>query len=181
MGMPRNLRSLWASNDAAAAAEMALVVPLLVTLMFGSFEIGKYFLDEHVVVKAVRDGARYAARQGFSEYTCPGATVSGPAVTRTQNIVRFGMLNPTVSDAPRLPYWQATSDGQPSVQVTVTCQTSLDGAGVEPHGGIYAGKANVPVVTVAAIVEYESLFGLFGYGGGLRNVRAESQSAVMGI
>ena len=58
----RRLRALLASDDAAAAAEMALVVPLLVILMFGSFELGRYFLDEHVVVKAVRDGARYASR-----------------------------------------------------------------------------------------------------------------------
>ena len=42
-------------------------------------------------------------------------------------------------------------------------------------------EANIPVVTVAATVEYESLFGLFGFGGGVLNVTAESQSAVMGI
>lgn len=175
----RNLRSLWANRDATAAVEMALVLPLLMVLMFGSFETGRYFLDEHVVVKAVRDGARYASRQGFSNYTCPGATASTTAVDRTRNIVRFGKVTPVDTDLPRLPYWQALSDGQPSVQVIVTCPTSLDGT--EAHGGLYAGQANVPVVRVLAVVEYQSLFGMLGFGGGILNVTAESQAAVMGI
>ena len=177
----RRLRALLASDDAAAAAEMALVVPLLVILMFGSFELGRYFLDEHVVVKAVRDGARYASRQGFTDYSCTGATASatGTAVARTQNIVRFGKPVVTDSDAPRLPYWGATSDGNPSVRVTVTCPSAV--FGTETLTGIYAGKTNVPVVEVEAVVEYDSLFGLFGFGGGVLDVTAESRSAVMGI
>src|SRR5215217_7313983 len=47
----------------SAAAEMALVLPLLLALMFGSLELGDYFLSEHVLLKGVRDGAVYAARQ----------------------------------------------------------------------------------------------------------------------
>lgn len=178
MGKLGNLGRLRASDEGAAAAEMALVLPLLVVLMFGSLEMGKYFLDEHVVVKAVRDGARYASRQGFAQYTCP-ATVSTDVTNRTRDIVRFGKPNPTAGDVPRLSYWQATSDGQPSVQVTLACPTSLDGT--EAHGGLYAGKANVPVVTVRATVEYKSLSGMFGWAGTSLDVIAESESAVMGL
>lgn len=173
-----NLGRLWASNKGAAAAEMVLVLPLLVVLMFGSFELGKYFLDEHVVVKAVRDGARYASRQGFSQYACPAGTVSADVTNRTRDIVRFGKPNPTVSDVPRLSYWQALSGGQPSVQVTLSCPTTLDGT--EVQGGLYTGKAEVPVVTVLAVVEYQSFFGMFGWSDAL-NVTAASQSAVMGL
>ena len=179
MGKLGNFRRLWASDEGAAAAEMAMVLPLLVVLMFGSAELGKYFLDEHVVVKAVRDGARYASRQGFSQYACPAATVSTDVTDRTRNIVRFGKPNPIVSDPPRLSYWQALSDSQPSVRVTLACPTDLDGT--EAHSGLYAGKAHVPVVTVLAVVEYESFFGMFGWAGTTLNVTAESQSAVMGI
>lgn len=174
-----DLRGLGARNEGSAAAEMAMVLPLLMIIMFGSFETGRYFLDEHVVVKAVRDGARYASRQAFGEYACPSATVSTAVTDRTRNIVRFGKPIVTDADFPRLPYWQATSDGQPSVRVTVGCPTSLDGT--EAHGGLYAGKANVPVVTVEAVVEYDALFGMLGFGGGMLNVTATSQSAVMGI
>lgn len=173
------LRRFWSDDTGAAAAEMALVLPLLVVLMFGSFELGRYFLDEHVVVKAVRDGARYAGRQRNVDYACPGATASAAVVTRTQNIVRFGKINATDADVPRLPYWLAASGGQPTVRVTVTCPSST--VGTETLGGLYTGRTTVPIVTVLAVVEYESLFGLFGFGGGALNVTAESQSAVMGI
>ena len=54
------------NSSGTAAAEMALVTPLLMALMFGSFELGNYFYTSHIVAKAVRDGARYASRRGFS-------------------------------------------------------------------------------------------------------------------
>ena len=66
---------LFRDRAGAAAAEMALVTPLLMIIMFGAMELGKYFLDEHVVAKAVRDGARYAARRSFTDYA--GCAVSG--------------------------------------------------------------------------------------------------------
>lgn len=178
----RNFHALWRDREAAAAAEMALVVPLLLLLLFGSFEMGKYFLDEHVVVKAVRDGARYASRRGFNQYTCASATgtVTTDVTDKTRNVVRFGKLNVTVADPPRLNYWGATrSGGQPTVEITVDCPDTLDGT--EPKGGLYAGMARAPVVTVSAIVDYDSLFGLFNFAGAGITVRAQSQSAVMGI
>jgi Flp pilus assembly protein TadG len=177
MGRLGNLGGLWASSKGSAAAEMVLVLPLLVMLMFGSAELGKYFLDEHVAVKAVRDGARYASRQGFSQYVCPAGTVSTDVTNRTRNIVRFG--NPAGTGNPRLSYWQALSDGQPSVQVTVQCPATLDGT--EVAGGLYEGDPHIPLVTVAAVVEYESLFGMFAWADATLDVKAESQSAVMGI
>ena len=81
------LISLWRDRNGAAAAEMALVAPLLLILMFGSFEVGKFFWDEHLVTKAVRDGARFAARQSFASMPC-----GGPATNEAQirNVVRYG-------------------------------------------------------------------------------------------
>ena len=61
----------------AAAAEMALVAPMLITLMFGSFELGNYFLSEHALAKAVRDGARYATRIAVTNYSCPSGSATG--------------------------------------------------------------------------------------------------------
>src|SRR3546814_8876490 len=73
-------RSLARDRSGAAAAEMALVSPMLIILMFGSFELGNYFLDEHVVLKAVRDGARYAARQNFTTMPCSGTPTADAAI-----------------------------------------------------------------------------------------------------
>ena len=60
-------------KSGAAAAEMALALPLLLILICGCAELGNYFLDEHRLIKAVRDGARYAARQDIGNFTaCSG-------------------------------------------------------------------------------------------------------------
>lgn len=171
---------LWKDQDAAAAAEMGMVLPFMLVLMFGSFEVGRYFVDEHVVVKAVRDGARYAARQGFTNYTCPAGTINTPAiVTNTQNVVRFGKPAPAVSDQPRLGYWNATvSGGAPSVTVTLTCKSST--VGTETVSGIYLSAATIPVVTVHATVEYTPMISGLSFGR-VMNLTAESQATVMGI
>lgn len=164
-----------------------MVLPFLLVLMFGSFEVGRYFVDEHVVVKAVRDGARYAARQGFANYTCPGATINNAAiVTNTRNVVRFGKPSPSVSDEPRLGYWNATiSGGAQSVTVTLTCpsKTVTPPSGTaETMSGIYSfyGTTELPVVTVHATVEYTPMISGLSFGR-VMNLTAESQATVMGI
>ena len=179
MRTPPPIRRLRKDTGGAAAAEMAMVLPLLLVLMFGSFEMGRYFLDEHVVLKAVRDGARYASRQRFTNFTCPAGTVDATVAANTRNVVRYGKPVVNVGDQPRLHYWQATtSGGQPTITVTLTCPTSLDGT--EAHSGLYSTSAHVPIVTVHASVAYDSLFGALGLGSGAFNLTAESQSAVMG-
>lgn len=173
-----SLTRLRADRSGAAAAEMALVLPFLLILMFGSFEMGRYFLDEHVVLKAVRDGARYASRQGFTNYTCP-STVNATVEANTRNVVRYGKTTVAAGDSPRLPYWGATtSGGAPTITISLACPTSLDGT--EAHGGLYSTRPDVPVITVHATVEYDSLFGALGLGSGILNLTAESQAAVMG-
>ena len=52
------LHRLSTDRSGTAAAELALVLPLLLTMMFSTFELGNYFLAEHVVQKAVRDAAK---------------------------------------------------------------------------------------------------------------------------
>ena len=69
-------------RSGAAAAEMAMVAPLLMILMLGAMELGHYFYSQHVVVKAVRDGARYASRHDFSNYTCPSTVIGGMTKTK---------------------------------------------------------------------------------------------------
>lgn len=45
----------------AAMLEFAIVAPLLVTLVFGTVDVGRYFFLYHAVLNAARDGARLAA------------------------------------------------------------------------------------------------------------------------
>ncbi|ALR20426.1 TadE/TadG family type IV pilus assembly protein [Sphingobium baderi] len=172
-------------QSGTAAAEMALVTPLLIILMFGSVELGNYFLSEHVVVKAVRDGARYAGRLGFSNYSCSSAstenTPGGSVVANTRNLVRTGQVTGGTS---RLAGW--TSDE--SISVTYDC---VDSASTNPsnpiYSGIYSGMTYIPVVKVAIVtsgehrLKYNSLFNDLGFAGSTLYLSASSQSAVMGL
>ena len=151
---------------------MALVTPLIIAFMFGTFEIGNYFYSEHVVATAVRDGARYASRHSFSDFPC-GSAIGGTVVPDTQNITATGAISGGVQ---RLAGW---TNPATSVSVTFACDTTNASAG----SGIYTGQTGgVRVVTVAATVNYTSLF----YRVGLSNadtlkLYAQSQAAVVGI
>jgi Flp pilus assembly protein TadG len=161
----------------AAAAEMALVAPLLCTIMIGSVELGHFMYNEHILAKAVRDGARYAARQGIANYECfgePSATVRDNTRELVQTMVLSG-------EPDRMVNWAATT-----INVTETCvATATDMANsTETMSGIYdeLALAGAPVVTVSATVPYTPVIGAsFGFSGIGLNLNASQQAAVMGI
>ena len=155
----------------AAAAEMALLVPLLMVLMFVCFEGGYFLWNEHKVVKGVRDGARYAGRLSFGDYNCGAGTIDTTAAANIRNLTRTGQL--ADGGTPVVAGW---SDSD--VIVSVACQTS---------DGIYDGNSgNAPVVTVTAQVPYPpspltALAGALGFSVGTIDLNAEAQSSVMGL
>jgi Flp pilus assembly protein TadG len=156
---------------------MALVLPLLLPLLFGSLELGNYFRDEHLLLKAVRDGARYAARQDITNYTSAcSSTPGGTVVSDTQNVVMTGLSS---GGTVKLPNWSSTT-----ITVSVTCSTTAGGTNL---GGIYTNMTDTsgnalgaPVVTVTAAVPYTPLFQVFGFLGRGYNLNASQQAAVMG-
>lgn len=175
--MARTLHRLARSTAGNSAVEMALVTPLLMGLMFGSFELGNYFLSEHVLVVAVRDGARYAARRSFAEYSCSAA--SGDVVSKTQNLTRTGQI--ASGGTARLVGWTSAA----TITVNVACDTSAPTVcdGSSPAAcGIYTNHpGGAPLVTVSATVPYHSLFQSMGLGSLGLNLTAQSQAAVMGV
>lgn len=174
--MSRLLRLLGCTSG-AAAAELALALPILLVLLFGSAELGNYFMDEHILVKAVRDGARYAARQDFTYYSACSGAPGGTVVADTQAVVMTGYLSGGTN---RLRNWNAAT-----VTVTASCSTT---AGTTTLGGIYNGNKNssgtligAPIVTVSATVPYSPIVQAFGFRGVGYNLNATQQAAVMGI
>ena len=183
------MRFLLKECRGAAAAEMALVAPMLIVLMFGSFELGNYFMSEHAVAKAVSDGARFASRLPVSTYICPslgadnsaGTFASGTTNLQAQikNVTRTGSIDGSAS--PRLSYWTTAQEGTaaPSgspITLTITCRLSTT------FTGVFSGMpGNVPVVTVAADVRYPSLFGQLGLSSANLRLQSQSQVPVMGI
>jgi Flp pilus assembly protein TadG len=164
--MGRGLKSILGDMSGAAAAEMALVIPFLVTLMFGSVELGRYFMDSHIVAKGVRDGARFAGRQPFNEMPCGGSATDEADI---KDLVRTGT---TTDGAPsRLSYWTDPT----TITVTITC----DSTAAYTSSGIYVNATGgARRVTVSATVPYVTLFGFT-----LRSltVPGRSDAAVMGI
>lgn len=160
-------------RQGSAAAEMALVTPLLAILMFGSLELGKFFWDEHIVTKAVRDGARFASRQGFAAMPC-GGTATNEAQIR--NVVRFGKATVT-TEAPRLYYWTNAA----TVTVTITCYDNAGTNGARVYDGIYTSRAQVPVVRVSASVPYTPIVGSIGFNTSNLSLNARSEATVFGI
>lgn len=163
------LSRLIACNRGAAAVEMALVTPLVMVLMFGSFEVGNYFLQEHVLSKAVRDGARYAARRSFEEY--PSCAPSANVERETRNVTRTGIV--ADGGTPRIVNWTDAA----TIVVSASCDTT------GTYTGIYKDVAiGAPKVTVSATIVYRSLFGMFGLiSSDTFTLRSQSQAAVMGV
>jgi Flp pilus assembly protein TadG len=160
------LDRLAADRAGAAAAEMALVMPLLLVLLFATFELGHYFLSEHVVQKSVRDAARYAARLPLTSY--PSCTVPAGTSTSIQKVARTGLPDGTVQ---RLQGWSADT------MTTVTVACSPTGT----YTGIYTEfPTGIPIVTVSASVPYPTLLGTMGIAIPAMKLNAMSQSAVFG-
>jgi Flp pilus assembly protein TadG len=154
----------------SAAVEMALVTPLLLAILFGSVELGNYFLDEHTLIKAVRDGSRFAARQSFTSYPdC--STVDSTAQANIKNVVKYGYLTGTTVLTPNIA----------DIYITVSTTCSTDGAG-QTYQGIYRGRTDgAQIVTVSASVPYRTVLGSFGFSGVGLTLNASAQSAVTGI
>lgn len=79
-----------------AAAEAAVVLPLLLLLFLATAELGRAFLHHNTLSKSVRDGARYLAANVVDDFT---STIDvTPAVeTAAKNLARYGNINGTGS------------------------------------------------------------------------------------
>jgi hypothetical protein len=169
------------SDCASAAAEMALVLPFLLVILFGSVELGNYFMDEHTLIKAVRDGSRFAARQNFTNYTACSGEPGGTVPDDTRNVVMNGYLSGGSTITPNI----STGD----ISISVSCVPSANGQDMlgiyrSRFGGTCDGAtANgcAQIVTVSASVPYRSILGSFGFSGFGKTLNASSQAAVTGI
>ena len=146
---------------------MALMLPFLVVLMFGALELGYYFYLEHQVVKGVRDGARFGARQSFVSLNCDGSTIPTAVETAIKEVTRTGKVS---GGTARVPGW-VNAD----VTVSVTCP------GTPITTGIYAEESNAPQLNVTTTVAYASLFSGLGVIDSTYTLSATQQAAVMGI
>lgn len=163
-----SLRSFLSCTKASAGAEMALVTPLLMVIMFGAFEAGNFFWNQHVITNAVREGARFAGRRPLADFDADTCAPNASVITDTQNVTRTGSR---LGGNARVNGW---TDSE-SVTVTAVCSATTT-------TGIYQNQAaGAPVVTVTATVSYNSLFSNLGFTTSDLTMQANAQAAVMGF
>ena len=178
--MRMSLSSIIRNRSGSSAAEMALSLPLLLILLFGSFELGYFLLSEHVVQKSVRDAARFGARLAMTNYPSCSVPANGTAETQIRRVARFG--NAAGTGTPRLLGWTADN----MTTVTIACDNSSSAlpctdATAYNTCGIYSDFPNgAPVVTVRAVVPYNTFFGVLSLGTATLNLNSNSQAAVIG-
>lgn len=160
------------SERGAAAAEMALALPLLLIILFGSIELGNYFRSEHVLLKGVRDGAVFAARQDVT-YNCSSPTVPTSVKDDTRTLVRTGALS---GESDLLPLWS-----DPSVQFDIDVECFNSAGGTTLAGLYQVSGGQVPVLIVTADLPYQSVFGSLGLGSPDLRLRATQQTAAFGV
>lgn len=180
------LRALVRDRRASAAAEMALVTPILLALMFGSVELGNYFMVQHAMEKQVRDGARFGARLEINDaYVCPTSVFAdADATTQIINVTKNGAVSGTGNPRFDSAYWARTCGGDTqTVTVSIRCVAKTD-IDLDETGntGIYTSlPGSIPVVQVTGAVRYNSVLGLLGFDTSNICVRAQSEAAVAGL
>jgi TadE-like protein len=180
------LQRLLNNRAGTAAAELALVIPILLTLMFGSLELGNLFLDEHALSKQVRDGARFGSRLQLSDsFACPADVfLEDDATEQIIKVTKDGVVTGTGN--PRWTgYWDRTCTTDPAtLTVSIKCvqKSAVD---TEDSGstGMYTSLDGdeIPVVQVSGAVRYRSILAAIGFDSTNVCLRAESEAPVMGV
>lgn len=173
------IRRFASTSSGSASAEMALLLPMLIIMLFGGAEAGHFVWTQHKLVEAVRDGARFASRLPVHEL-CEGATevISNDQIDQIKLVTRTGQLASTLAP-PVVPGW---TDAQ--VSVTLQCDAFVStGIYTDLGDNDASGDPDAgPLITVAATgVGYPSLFNALGRMGGGFTLATESNAAVIGI
>src|SRR3990172_13297944 len=94
----------------AAVVELAVVLPLLLTIVFGIIEFGWIFMVRETLTNASREGCRVAVLQGSTQQNVRdqvAASMAGPGLTNyTVEITASTPSNPTETVKVKIPYAQ---------------------------------------------------------------------------
>jgi Flp pilus assembly pilin Flp len=94
------LRRFARDTSGTALVEMAIVLPLALSLMIGGVEFGRVLSVYSTADKSVRNAARYLAR-------VPETGVCSWGLTYARNLALYGVGNPGQDDEPLIASWTA--------------------------------------------------------------------------
>lgn len=145
----RSVASAWRDDEGSVLVEATILMPFLVTLIFGLFEFSWYFHKQQLVESGVRDAARYLARVAPDDGTDP-CTLTTPVdfKARAKNIAVNGAAT---GGTARVPGWATGS-------VTISCTT------VSNSSGAYQGYSTLYIITATTNFADPALgyFGMLG-------------------
>ncbi len=93
---------LKARQRGAVLVEMVFVTPILLVLLLVTADLTRAFIEHNTVTKAVRNGARYVARNAL-EGTTGLVDIDATLRIETQNLVVFGSTTPAGGATPVVP------------------------------------------------------------------------------
>ena len=76
----------------AVLVEMVLVTPILLVLLMVTADLTRAFIDHNTVTKAVRNGARYVAKNAL-EGSTGLVNIDATLANETRNLVVYGSIN----------------------------------------------------------------------------------------
>ncbi|MDE2383162.1 MAG: pilus assembly protein [Alphaproteobacteria bacterium] len=157
-------------TDGAVLVEMAVVIPMLATLGFGTLEFGYYFYDRQIIESGLRDGARYAAGR---PYNPSNATQTAQVISDAKNIATTGTNS---GGTPRLSWWTTTN-----VTVAYSTVANPNTCGTGNTQACYRYSGSVPLVTVSTSVTYPQLGFLGVLGLSDITIATSHQERVIGV
>jgi Flp pilus assembly protein TadG len=152
----RSVASMWRDTEGSVLIEATILMPFLVTLMFGLFEFSWYFHKQQLVESGVRDAARYLARVALDGTNPCTLTTPVNFAANAQNIAVTGV---TIGGTARVPGWTTGS-------VNISC------AAFDNSAAAYQGGSTIYLVTASTNFA-DPVLGFFG----LLNLTAPNLSA----
>lgn len=127
-------------------AELALVLPLLLVMVFGTLEFANILYQQQVITKGVQEAARFAARNPSVNATVACPPASGGWTSAAAAAANVAATGSPAGGSLILPNFAATN-----VAVTVECPTSDGLISSNPSSG------SIPVILVRAEISVRSV------------------------
>ena len=144
-------RNIAGDERGSAILELAVVLPVFLTIALGVFEFGNLIYSWHLIHNGVRDGARYVA--GLP-YDAANSTLLSANLAKAQNITARGV---DTGGSNRVSWWAPSTVG---VAYSTVANGPTDCSGTR----CYRGGDSITLVTVSTSVAYQPL-GFLGFLG----------------
>jgi len=148
-------RRLLRNQSGAALIEFTIMAPLLLSLVLGIAEFGRFLYQYQMVLEGLRDAGRYLARLDANDATNQD---------NAANLATTGTIDGT--GEPRVDNWEAGD-----IDFSVT--------DVDNSAGIYRGPAEIEVIEVTTTFDYADVGFLSALGFDPISIAAEHQQRVI--